>query len=97
MSGCLSIVVDQTAKHGVTLGLVTDRAFTMGRPRSEPGNQPIRTTSEGWAAIVTEFVLEERFDTVNFLPELHDTEQVSRFASEVIPRVRAALSPTVSG
>jgi hypothetical protein len=29
MSGCLSIVVDQTAKHGVTLGLVTDRAFTI--------------------------------------------------------------------
>lgn len=77
-------------------GQVTDRATTTGRPRRGPGIQPIQTTPDGWANIITEFVLEERFDTVNFLPENPDPEQVSRFADEVIPRTVAALSQTTN-
>ena len=50
------------------VGQVTDRVTTTGRPRRGPGTQPIRTTPDGWANIITEFVVHERFDTVNFRP-----------------------------
>jgi alkanesulfonate monooxygenase SsuD/methylene tetrahydromethanopterin reductase-like flavin-dependent oxidoreductase (luciferase family) len=71
------------------IGQVTDHTTTTGRPRSGPGTQPIRATPDVWATIVAEFVREERFDTVNFLPEDRDTRQLVRFATEVIPRARA--------
>ena len=82
-----------TALHGSspTVGAVTDRVTTTGRPRRGPGTQPIRT---GWANIITEFVVQERFDTVNFLPEIPDPDHVSRFANEVIPRTATALTHT---
>ena len=84
-----------TALHGSspTVGAVTDRVTTTGRPRRGPGTQPIRTT-DGWANIITEFVVQERFDTVNFLPEIPDPDHVSRFANEVIPRTATALTHT---
>ena len=44
------------------VGQVTDRVTTTGRPRRGPGTQPIRTTPDGWANIITEFVVQERFD-----------------------------------
>ena len=85
-----------TALHGSspTVGAVTDRVTTTGRPRRGPGTQPIRTTPDGWANIITEFVVQERFDTVNFLPEIPDPDHVSRFANEVIPRTATALTHT---
>jgi capsule polysaccharide export protein KpsE/RkpR len=42
------------------------------------------------AQIITEFIVEERFDTVNLLPERATTEQLERFGREVIPLVRAS-------
>jgi alkanesulfonate monooxygenase SsuD/methylene tetrahydromethanopterin reductase-like flavin-dependent oxidoreductase (luciferase family) len=72
------------------VGTVTDRVHTTERPRGGPGNQPIRTTPDGWARIITEFVHQERFDTINFVPETENVEQISRFATEVIPAARAA-------
>ena len=76
------------------VGQVTDRVTTTGRPRRGPGTQPIRTTPDGWANIITEFVVHERFDTVNFLPEIPDPDHVSRFPNEVIPRTATALTHT---
>jgi alkanesulfonate monooxygenase SsuD/methylene tetrahydromethanopterin reductase-like flavin-dependent oxidoreductase (luciferase family) len=74
------------------VGAVTDRVQTRERPRSGPGGQPIRTTPQGWARIIAEFVHEERFDTVNFVPEDESVEQLTRFATEVIPAARAAIA-----
>jgi alkanesulfonate monooxygenase SsuD/methylene tetrahydromethanopterin reductase-like flavin-dependent oxidoreductase (luciferase family) len=74
------------------VGAVTDRAETTQRPRSGPGGQPIRTTPDGWARIIAEFVHEERFDTINFVPQDESVEQLTRFATEVIPAARAAIA-----
>jgi hypothetical protein len=65
---------------------------TVERPRIGPGRQPIRTTPDGWARIIAEFVHEERFDTINFVPENESVEQLTRFATEVVPAARAAIA-----
>src|SRR5258708_1904001 len=74
------------------VGAVTDRVQTCERPRSGPGTQPILTTPEVWARIIAEFVHEGRFDTINFVPVHEDVEQLTRFATEVIPAARAAIA-----
>ena len=74
------------------VGSVSDAPGPATRPRSGPGNQPIRTTPEGWAQIIAEFATEERFDTVNLIPQLETVDQIERFATAVIPRVREALA-----
>jgi alkanesulfonate monooxygenase SsuD/methylene tetrahydromethanopterin reductase-like flavin-dependent oxidoreductase (luciferase family) len=74
------------------VGTVTDRRGSTARPRGGPGTRPVRATPEDWAAIVAGFVNEERFDTVNFIPEAENEEQIRRFATEVVPAVRAALA-----
>jgi alkanesulfonate monooxygenase SsuD/methylene tetrahydromethanopterin reductase-like flavin-dependent oxidoreductase (luciferase family) len=78
------------------VGTVTDAPYTTSRPRSGPGSQPIRATPDIWAKIISEFVTEERFDTVNLLPEQATTGQLRRFAAEVIPLARAATSLCVA-
>jgi alkanesulfonate monooxygenase SsuD/methylene tetrahydromethanopterin reductase-like flavin-dependent oxidoreductase (luciferase family) len=72
------------------VGTVTGTAYTTSRPRSGSGGQPIRTSPDIWAKIITEFATEQRFDTVNLLPEQATGDQLRRFATEVIPLVRAA-------
>jgi alkanesulfonate monooxygenase SsuD/methylene tetrahydromethanopterin reductase-like flavin-dependent oxidoreductase (luciferase family) len=74
------------------VGAVTDRVHTTERPRVGPGSHPIRTTPDGWARILAEFVHQERFDTINFVPENESVEQLTRFATEVIPAARAAMA-----
>jgi alkanesulfonate monooxygenase SsuD/methylene tetrahydromethanopterin reductase-like flavin-dependent oxidoreductase (luciferase family) len=75
------------------VGAVTDHAETMKRPRQGPGNQPIRTTPDIWAAIIAELVVQERFDTVNFVPQVETAEQIAAFGGAVIPlAVQAARS-----
>lgn len=74
------------------VGSVTDVAQTTTRPRSGPGNQPIRATPELWAEIITELVVDERFDTVNFVPEDGSPQQLVRFGTEVIPATRSTVS-----
>lgn len=69
---------------------VTSTPDTASRPRSGPGGQPIRTSPDIWAKIIAEFVTEERFDTVNLLPEQPTSDQLRLFATEVIPLARAA-------
>jgi alkanesulfonate monooxygenase SsuD/methylene tetrahydromethanopterin reductase-like flavin-dependent oxidoreductase (luciferase family) len=71
------------------VGTITDTRGTASRPRSGPGGQPIRTSPDIWATIITEFAAEERFDTVNLIPEQETGEQLRLFAGEVIPRARA--------
>jgi alkanesulfonate monooxygenase SsuD/methylene tetrahydromethanopterin reductase-like flavin-dependent oxidoreductase (luciferase family) len=73
------------------VGAVTDHPHTTDRPRTGPGTQPIRTTPDRWAQIIAEFVQQERFDTVNFVPQTESVEQLTRFATEVIPAARAAI------
>jgi alkanesulfonate monooxygenase SsuD/methylene tetrahydromethanopterin reductase-like flavin-dependent oxidoreductase (luciferase family) len=79
------------------VGAVTDHPHTTGRPQAGPGNQPIRTTPDGWAHIIAEFVHQERFDTINFVPETESAEQITRFATEVIPAARTAIASTTPG
>jgi alkanesulfonate monooxygenase SsuD/methylene tetrahydromethanopterin reductase-like flavin-dependent oxidoreductase (luciferase family) len=74
------------------VGSVTDALGPATRPRSGPGNQPIHTTPERWAQIIAELATEERFDTVNLIPQPENTHQIERFAADVIPRVRGALA-----
>ena len=79
--------------RGIQLvGTVTDVPDTASRPRTGPGGQPIRTTPDIWAKIITEFAAEQRFDTVNLILEQETPEQLRLFASEVVPLARAALS-----
>ncbi len=72
------------------VGTVTGIPHTTSRPRSGPGGQPIRTTPDIWAKIITEFAAEERFDTVNVLLEQETSQQLRLFGTEVIPLARAA-------
>jgi alkanesulfonate monooxygenase SsuD/methylene tetrahydromethanopterin reductase-like flavin-dependent oxidoreductase (luciferase family) len=74
------------------VGSVTDVALTTQRPRRGPGVQPIRTTPQVWAKIITELMREERFDTFNFVLEQESPEQVRRFATEVVPAVRELIA-----
>lgn len=70
------------------VGTVTDVPATTSRPRSGPGGQPIRTTPDIWAQIITELTAGPRFDTVNLIPEQETPGQLRRFAGEVIPLAR---------
>jgi alkanesulfonate monooxygenase SsuD/methylene tetrahydromethanopterin reductase-like flavin-dependent oxidoreductase (luciferase family) len=72
------------------VGTVTGTRFTTSRPRSGPGGQPIRTTPDIWAKIIAELAAEQRFGTVNLIPEQETSEQLRLFAAEVIPLARAA-------
>jgi alkanesulfonate monooxygenase SsuD/methylene tetrahydromethanopterin reductase-like flavin-dependent oxidoreductase (luciferase family) len=74
------------------VGTITDVPSTASRPRSGSGTQPIRTTPDIWAKIITEFAAEQRFGTINLIPEQETPEQLRLFAAEVIPLARAATS-----
>ena len=74
------------------VGMVTGTPGTTSRPRSGPGSQPIRTTPDIWATIIAEFAAGQRFDTVNLVLEQETSEQLRLFATEVIPRARAAAA-----
>ena len=79
------------------VGTVTDSPHTTRRPQAGPGNQPIRTTPDGWARIIAEFVHQEGFDTINFVLATESTEQITRFGTEVIPAARNAIASTAVG
>ena len=80
-------------RRGIQLvGTVTDVPYTTSRPRSGPGSQPIRTTPDIWARIITEFAAEQRFDTINLIPEQETAEQLRLFAAEVMPLARAGTT-----
>jgi alkanesulfonate monooxygenase SsuD/methylene tetrahydromethanopterin reductase-like flavin-dependent oxidoreductase (luciferase family) len=74
------------------VGSVGETPLTQDRPTSGPGSQPIQTTPENWARIIHEFVADERFDTVNFIPERESAEQIERFGETVIPLVRESTA-----
>jgi alkanesulfonate monooxygenase SsuD/methylene tetrahydromethanopterin reductase-like flavin-dependent oxidoreductase (luciferase family) len=74
------------------VGTITNVPYTAGRPRTGPGAQPIRTTPDIWAKIITEFAAEQRFDTINLMPEEETAEQLRLFATEVIPLARATAT-----
>ena len=74
------------------VGTITDVPYTTSRPRTGPGGQPIRTTPDIWAKIITEFAAGQRFDTINLIPEQETADQLRLFAAEVIPLARAATS-----
>ncbi|MFF0050747.1 LLM class flavin-dependent oxidoreductase [Streptomyces sp. NPDC005498] len=74
------------------VGSVTDSTRPADRPRSGPGSRPLRANPDQWARIIAEFVTEERFDTVNLVPELEQPEQISRFGDEVIPEARRLVA-----
>jgi alkanesulfonate monooxygenase SsuD/methylene tetrahydromethanopterin reductase-like flavin-dependent oxidoreductase (luciferase family) len=74
------------------VGSLTETPLTTARPTSGPGNQPIRTTPEIWARVIREFIGNERFDTVNFVPERETAEQIQQFGETVIPLVREAIA-----
>lgn len=74
------------------VGAVTDRPETNRRPLRGPGGQPLRTTAETWAEIITEFVVDERFDAVNLIPQHETPEQITAFGEHVIPLARDAVN-----
>jgi hypothetical protein len=74
------------------VGAVTDRPHTTERPQAGPGNQPIRATPDAWARIIAGFVHQGRFDTINFVLETESDEQITRFATKVIPAARAVIT-----
>jgi alkanesulfonate monooxygenase SsuD/methylene tetrahydromethanopterin reductase-like flavin-dependent oxidoreductase (luciferase family) len=86
---------DEVRRVVQLVGEVTEQPITRIRPRSGPGWQPIRTDPDGWARIITEFVHDERFDTINFLPEIDSMDQITAFGNQVIPRVNSLLEPVV--
>jgi alkanesulfonate monooxygenase SsuD/methylene tetrahydromethanopterin reductase-like flavin-dependent oxidoreductase (luciferase family) len=74
------------------VGEVSSITGVTARPREGANNAPISTTPAYWARIIAGFLLEERFDTVNFIPVSQSADQVRRFGTEVIPRVRELIS-----
>jgi hypothetical protein len=62
------------------------------RPLQGPGSQPIRTTPEIWATIIAELVVQERFDTVNFVPLIETAGQIAAFGDMVIPLAKQAAA-----
>lgn len=74
------------------VGAVTDTPQAIARPLVGPGNRAIQTTPEIWAEIIAQLVLDGRFDAVNFIPQLETTDQITAFATHVIPLVRAAVA-----
>jgi alkanesulfonate monooxygenase SsuD/methylene tetrahydromethanopterin reductase-like flavin-dependent oxidoreductase (luciferase family) len=72
------------------VGRVTDTTQRIERPESGPGAQPIHANPEQWARIISEFRTQQRFDTVNLIPDREDPEQLTRFGTSVIPAVRAS-------
>jgi alkanesulfonate monooxygenase SsuD/methylene tetrahydromethanopterin reductase-like flavin-dependent oxidoreductase (luciferase family) len=74
------------------VGSVTQTPLTQTRPTSGPGNQPIRTTPQIWARIIRELAEDERFDTINFVPERETAEQIQLFGETIIPLARQALA-----
>ena len=74
------------------VGSVTDVAQTTTRPRSGPGNRPFCATPELWAEIITELVVDERFNTVELVPEDGSPQQLVRFGTQVIPATRSTVS-----
>ena len=74
------------------VGAVTDRPHRQQRPVRGPGNQPLRTSAEVWAEIIAEFVVDERFDTVNLIPQHETPEQIAAFGEQVIPLARDAVN-----
>ena len=71
------------------VGLVDSSQAT--RPLTGPGSTPIHADAEGWTRIISEFVIDQRFDTINLIPQLDTVDQLRRFGEDVIPRVRAAV------
>lgn len=73
------------------VGRVRDTAFPIPQLRNGPGNQAIDATITEWARIISEWAQRERFDTFFFCPIQETPEQIRRFATEVIPAVRARV------
>jgi hypothetical protein len=74
------------------IGAGTDRPETQQRPVRGPGNQPLRTTAGIWAEIIAELGVDERFDTVNLIPQHETPEQIASFGEHVIPLARDAVN-----
>ncbi|MGH3504575.1 MAG: LLM class flavin-dependent oxidoreductase [Nocardioidaceae bacterium] len=78
------------------VGAVSSSPRTTERPRSGPGAQPIVTTPEIWGRIIAEFIVGERFDTVNLVPRPETPEQIALFGNQVIPAARTEISKALS-
>ena len=74
------------------VGAVTDRPHRRQRPVRGPGNQPLRNSAEVWAEIIAEFVVVERFDTINVIPQHETPELIAAFGEQVIPLARDAVN-----
>ena len=72
------------------VGTITDVPYTASRPRFRAGRPADPDHPDIWAKIITEFAAEQRFDTINLIPEQETPTQLQLFAAEVIPLVRAA-------
>ena len=63
-----------------------------GEVRSGATSELLRGPAEHWVETLTEFALELGFDTFVFWPVSDPLDQVERFANEVVPAVRSAVS-----
>jgi alkanesulfonate monooxygenase SsuD/methylene tetrahydromethanopterin reductase-like flavin-dependent oxidoreductase (luciferase family) len=63
------------------------------RPTTGPGNTAIDTDDKTWMRIIIAFLTEERFDTVNLVPDVETPDQLCRFGNDVISTVRTELAP----
>lgn len=75
------------------VGSVGQDRTVSSRPRTGPGNLAIDTDARSWMRIIIEFLTEERFDTINLVPDVETPDQLRRFGADVISPVRAALPP----
>jgi hypothetical protein len=55
------------------------------------GDEPVRGTAEQWAAVLADLGSEQPFTTFVFWPERQDPQQVTAFATGVVPEVRRLL------
>jgi alkanesulfonate monooxygenase SsuD/methylene tetrahydromethanopterin reductase-like flavin-dependent oxidoreductase (luciferase family) len=71
------------------VGTITD---TPGDATARSGSDPVRGTPGQWATLITRLAAEQPFRCFVFWPEETTARQIERFATEVVPAVRAATS-----
>jgi alkanesulfonate monooxygenase SsuD/methylene tetrahydromethanopterin reductase-like flavin-dependent oxidoreductase (luciferase family) len=74
------------------VAVVADSPTFVPRPRSGPNAQIIHADPANWAQIIAEFVVDERFDTVNIGFADESASQIERFGREVLPMARDEIA-----
>ncbi|WP_328392859.1 LLM class flavin-dependent oxidoreductase [Streptomyces sp. NBC_00390] len=80
---------DDIMRMAQIVGTITDRPADA---EARTGAAPVRGTPDQWARLIARLATEQPFRTFVFWPERSTTEQIHRFAHDVVPVARALLA-----